>query len=317
MRLLVCGLVHPEEVCFFPDDLDVTVLDAPCRLSAGPFREAVERVRPDAALFQFFGDAARKAREIGVKDLRCPKAAWFLDSHVAGCREQELEVAKLFDTVFLAHSRYLPFFRQHRDCQWMPACVFACQGQHARFAYPRLAEVPSPCQQPEWDVTFLFCDWGKVHPDYPSRAKVLETLTPHLDKAGIRHFFGEDQQTAFERMSASRVCLNLSTAGDFNIRNFEILALGRPLVTDRTTDHGNVPRISEFCHYYDPNRPDSLIELLQDMDRLNDADRIRRGFEFVRRGHTNLHRIMYMLEVVVGKQYRLKAAEQRKDIPQV
>lgn len=304
MRVLVCGPIRPGELRCFPEDLDVTVLGFPAHLTRDEFWKGVDRACPDVVLFQFYANHALITRDLGVRKLQCPRAAWFLDSHVKACRRQELKVAKHFDAIFLTHSEYLPYFRKHKNVHWLPPSLYATTGQNDRFALPTLvAHPPVAPTSPAWDVSFIHADWGQPHPDYPPRAEVLKRLQPCFDRLGLRCFFGEDRSTGFDRMQDSRICLNLSNAGDVNIRNFEILALGRPLVTDRTPDHDRIAGLSEHCHFFDPNEPETLVTLLENAERLDDPERARRGWEYVIGGHTNLHRTLTMIEKLTGRSF--------------
>lgn len=140
-----------------------------------------------------------------------PRAAWFLDSH---SQPWHPEFAGRFDHVFVA--QYMALERFDRPVTWLPV---ACD--------PEIHTPPAGIE-PEHDVVFvghLYSD----HPLYERRRRLLRLL-------GERYNLGVYEGVYLQEMAAAmakgRVIFNVSTQGDLNMRVFEGLCSGRPLVSD-------------------------------------------------------------------------------------
>ena len=175
--------------------------------------EAARAVRPgwEPDLFLWVDTAIYYPLD-GMNRLACPKAAYFIDSHNE--LERHLEMAPLFDVVFVAQRAYIPAFRRagHPSVHWLP---LACDPDvHAKHALPKVH-----------DIGFV----GTINGDLnPRRVEMIELLKRHFP-VHVERCFLEDMARVF---SQSRIVLNQCVKNDLNMRVFEALSCGSMLLTD-------------------------------------------------------------------------------------
>ena len=300
-RVLILGLLDESELEMFPKKWKVGVLPHPARITKTIFQSAVANFRPNVILFQFFANQVNVVESWGLENIPCEKIAWFIDSHVSVCRQQELRVQGLFDKVYLTHSSYLS---QFDNALWIP-CGLKVAPYQPEFALSRLEVRPI---KPKYDVVFLYASYEGQIPDFNlvTREQIIRKLRKELDRRKMTYYFGQERKEYIKKMLQAKVCLNISLAGDLNIRNFEILALGQKLVTDKTVDHDGVPGLNHFCTFFARNASARVIaNTIQKAIKTPLRDREER-VEFAKR-HSNVVRCM---QLILGRSFTVKGATQ-------
>jgi glycosyltransferase involved in cell wall biosynthesis len=148
-----------------------------------------------------------------------PTIGYFIDSHSR--IDRHVKQAPLFDHVFVAQ-------RQYVDCipgaEWLPV---ACDPE---------VHTPTVVGEPEYDVAFVGNTYGDA-PAYRTRRHILHELENRYRCNFQEYVYFKDMANVY---ASARVALNISTGGDLNMRVFEAMCAGRPLLTD------DVPGLSEL-----------------------------------------------------------------------
>jgi glycosyltransferase involved in cell wall biosynthesis len=209
------------------------------------------------------------------------KAAWFLDSHSQHSWHREF--AQHFNHVFVAQRAYVDRF--DRPATWLPV---ACDPD---------IHTPPEGIEPEHDV--VFC--GHTYPGsplYERRRRLLAMLAEHYDLGVYKGAYLQDMAIAHAK---GRVVFNVSTSDDLNMRVFEALCSGRPLVTDWVPEAGIPELFGEPppMDFYQAN-----LEALKVIDEVlaSPPEALdfwgARGRAAVLARHTYRHRAQQMLEVM-------------------
>ena len=210
------------------------------------------------------------------KPFPCPTACYVIDTHM---RAEELRaLASQYDTVFVAQ----------RD----DALAFAAQGINAHWL-PLAAdiEVHAPATVPvDFDVGFV----GYIEAArYRERFQLLRGLSQEF-KVHVAKAYGRGMAEAYCRC---RVGFNKSLKGDVNMRLFEVMCMGLPLITDRI-GNGLADLFNEGEHYVGYDNEAELHNQVRGM-LADPAKRSRIGAagraEVLRR-HTYAHRATTILE---------------------
>ncbi len=147
----------------------------------------------------------------GLEFLSIPKAAYFIDTHLH--LESHVNVARLFDVVFLAQREYIPAFKERgiANVHWLPlGCDPEIHGKQ---------ETPKVC-----DIGFA----GSITQNHQRRALLLERLQRRFNVKVERVFLDEMAHL----YSGSRIVFNNAIRNDLNMRVFEALCAGSLLLTD-------------------------------------------------------------------------------------
>ena len=173
--------------------------------------------QPDACVWiEAGGDWRADLRPFGA-----PTIGYFIDSHSR--LAQHREAAPLFDKVFVAHKQHVTQVRA--DAEWLPV---ACDPD---------VHTPAVAGEPEYDVAFVGNTYPGV-PMYAERRRLLAMLSERYKVRVEAGVYFEDMANVY---TSARVAFNVSTAGDLNMRVFEAMCAGVPLVADGAEglrDHG-------------------------------------------------------------------------------
>ena len=204
------------------------------------------------SLVFIFYDTGGNSSARNLAGLKCPKVLLAGDTHhichpghrplgdlIDYCRSE------IFDLVLLDYNRQHGhfFLEAGLNAAWLP-CFSLTPFEH-------------PCDTPKkFDVTFiggLGC--------HPYRWHVLQSLT----SAGISVGYATaTQEHTAEIQSASKINLNISLNGDFNLRNLEVLAAGGLLMTDRLgAESGQSILLEDRHHCVMFDSPAECAELLR------------------------------------------------------
>ena len=214
----------------------------------------------------------------GAAPADIPWAGWFIDSHSHAWHPKW---AERFDHIFVAQHAHLSRF--DADAVWLPV---ACD--------PEIHTPPAGIE-PEHDVVFV----GHLYPGSP----LYERRRRLLDMLGERYNLGIYEGAYLKDMAIAhakgRVVFNVSTSGDLNMRVFEALCSGRPLVTDDVPEAGLrelfLPGRDLFVYTTESDLYSAIDWLLAGGPTDPTA---RQGRAEVLARHTYQHRAQQMLEVM-------------------
>lgn len=209
--------------------------------------------------------------EVKVRDpFPCPTACYVIDTHM---RPVELKaLARQYGTVFVAQrDDALAFAAEGLNAQWLPLAADS--------------EIHAPAQVPiEYDVGFV----GYIEATrYRERFQLLRAMSQEF-KVNVARAYGRGMAEAYCR---SRIGFNKSLKGDLNMRVFEVMAMGLPLLTDRI-GNGLTDLFEEGKHFVGYDDREELMEqvrrLLADEPLCGRIGRTAR--ERVLAEHTYAHR---------------------------
>lgn len=214
-----------------------------------------------------------------LEGVPCISAAYLIDVHQD--LHSRLQVANLFDAVFIAQKDYVAAFREigHPHAYWLP---LACD--------PEVHHVPSGARI--FDVGFV----GKLGYRGTKRCEILTRVLPRYKTNDYRLFY---QAYDMGRIyGQSKIIINASINGDLNMRFFEALAAGALLVTDRI-ENGLSDLFEEDIHYVGYSSVEEAIRKI-DFYLANDAERAKiaaAGQKLVLERHTYRNRWAQIVEL--------------------
>lgn len=174
-------------------------------------------------------DPGPLALPLGIDRASCLRVAYLVDVHLD--LEARLDLASLFDLVFVAQRDYVGAFNERgfTNSHWLP---LACD--------PVTHYVPGLAR--DIDLGFI----GKLGQVGTSRHELLTTILPSFQTNEYRRFYKPSEMGAL--YSRSKIVLNASINGDLNMRVFEAMASGALLITDRI-QNGLADLFVEGKHY--------------------------------------------------------------------
>jgi len=224
-----------------------------------------------------------------------PNAYWAVDTHLGyGYR---LHRAKQFDRVFTAQKDAVYQFEKDgaTNVSWLP---LACHPK----AHPTKAELleggmaPERMEQ-EWDIAFVGFMNDSHEPGFNSRVDYLDSLFWEFPNSWLstRCFFEEMAM----RYAKAKVGFNISIKKDLNMRFFEVLSLGVPLLTNRDV-FGVSDIFEDGVDYFGYEGPPEMISVAKEVLgneslRRSVADA---GHMKVRKGHTYQNRMASVIEAM-------------------
>lgn len=171
--------------------------------TTGPGHEGV-CINPD--LFVWVESGGGAPATISYHAIRFPSVAWFIDGHSQGAWHGEF--ANHFTHVYSAQKgdvgEYLPV---------------ACDPE---------THTPDAGIEPTHDVVFVGHLYAQS-PWYQRRRDLLKKLGERYDLKVYEGVYGKDLANAH---ATGKIVFNVSTLGDVNMRVFEAMCSGRPLITD-------------------------------------------------------------------------------------
>lgn len=153
----------------------------------------------------------------GIEDLPLPTVGYLIDLHVGGWRPA---AARFFDAVFYAQKDYGPAYCRaagHDQVHWLP--LAAAPDLHRQLDLPAV-----------YDVGFVG-NLTRAHRSTP-RAHRLRRLAERYRTNDFFRFYPPEEVA--QVYSQARLVVNISLAGDVNMRVFEGTACGALMVTDAT-----------------------------------------------------------------------------------
>jgi len=243
----------------------------------GTSAEVVDNLPPDfKPALLLWVDSGQSKLERGLAELDLPKAAWFIDTHVATAHR--IEIARHFDYVYLAQRAQIGEFIDAgiKHVRWLP---LACA--------PELHEGEPGAY--DYDVAFVG-SMGSASGDKRRHfiGRVREAFPNHF----IGQYWPHEMASAYRR---ARIVVNMCLNEDVNMRVFEALASGAMLITDHADG---------LDELFEPGRDlvvyrdeDEALELIARY-LADEGARVRiasQGRERALAEHTYAHRIQTML----------------------
>ena len=223
----------------------------------------------DPDLFVWVESGGGIPATINMHIATCPSIAWFLDGHSQGGWHKDF--ARAFTHVYSA--------QKYDVGEWLPV---ACDAD---------VHTPDAGIEPTHDVVFVGHLYAQS-PWYEKRRMMLRSLAQRYDPCVVEGAYCHDMANAH---ATGRVVLNIGTLGDLNMRVFEGLCSGRPLVTDDSPGLGVLFTEGEHLLAYTNERElcSAIDYLLANPDKASAMG--ARGREAVLAGHTYQDRARRML----------------------
>lgn len=205
-----------------------------------------------------------------------PNAVWWVDTHLG--KEYRIKRALQFDKVYLAQLNDVETFKKAgcKDVEWLPLA-----------AEPDLWK-PIPTVK-HYDVCFIgFLNCEK-------RIDYLDTLFKAFPDFfyAVRFF-----EAANEKFNESKMLFNISIRDDVNMRLFETISTGVPLITNRIENNGLEVLFTEGEHYLAYETPEEMVgKIRAHLAKYDSAQKIGiAGREHLLKNHTYEHRMKTVLE---------------------
>ena len=264
----------------------VTYVGLPCEQRPGydsttPVNEIIS-AWPEPPDLYLWIDPAGRYFPPGIEDLSVPTACYLIDVHLGKWRHQ---VARFFDTVFVAQKDYLEAFQHttgHEQVHWLP--LAAAPDVHRQWDLPRV-----------YDVGFVG-NIALAHRGTP-RAYRLQLLAEQFHTNDFYRFYSPEE--VGQVYSQSRIVFNSSIAGDVTMRVFEGTACGALVLTDTVANGlGELFEVGREIVTYEDN-VDLLGQLNYYLSREEERARIARaGQQRTQAQHTYAHRVQTILDTV-------------------
>lgn len=149
--------------------------------------------------------------------------------------------------------------------------------------------------KPDLDIAFV---GNVILPVHQQRHELLKRLQTSFSTAVVTRAFGDE---VCEIMARGRLAFNHCAVFDVNMRVFEAMAMGRPVLTNRDAEYnGLFDLFTDGEHLIAYDNENDIVDkasyyLTHDEEREAIA---RKGYERVLANHTYLHRVDTILETV-------------------
>jgi 2-polyprenyl-3-methyl-5-hydroxy-6-metoxy-1,4-benzoquinol methylase/Tfp pilus assembly protein PilF len=222
-------------------------------------------------------DSGQATLEKGLAELDIPKAAWFIDTHIATAHR--IEIARQMDFVYLAQRGQIQEFLDAgiKHVRWLP---LGCG--------PEIHNTPRG--ELEYDVAFV----GSVaSASGDNRRQFIEAVREQFPNHYIGQCWPHEMGEAYAR---AKIVVNMCLNDDVNMRVFEAMASGALLITDNADGLKELFADGEELVVY-RDVPHALELIAKYLENDDARERIARaGRERVHSDHTYARRIQTMLE---------------------
>lgn len=220
----------------------------------------------------------------GHEELDVPCAWWAIDSHLHMSYDRHFFKARVYDHIFVAQKHHVA---RYQDWAWTSSSWLPLAADPSVFR-------PEPAEL-SFDVGFVGSALPGLH---DARRGLLKRILRRFDRVLIAR--GAFRRDAARELSRCRLVFNRSLHRDVNMRVYEAMACGRPLLTDRLPDECGleaVARDGETAFLYDDvTLEDTIASLLEDEERL---DRVAQaGRDCILAAHSYEHRVHEILRVL-------------------
>lgn len=222
-----------------------------------------------------------------------PCAYWAIDTHLGyGYR---LWKARHFDRVFVAQQPAEAALKKDgiENVRWLP---LACHPEAHVTKQELLTRGIAPdLVEQRWDIAFVGYLQDNYQEGYNSRVDYLDALFTAFPNSRLatNRFF---EEMAIRYVKA-KLGFNVSIKRDLNMRVFEVMSTGTPLLTNRDVD-GIDEMFTDGVDYFGYKGKEEMVEVARHALSLNgEREEVgAHGFYKVRGQHTYVHRMETIIE---------------------
>ncbi len=232
----------------------------------------------------------------GIDKLKIPTACYMIDSHTQ--LMWHVNWAKQFSFVFVAQKEYIPAFERAgcKNVSWLP---LACD--------PEIHK-PHEWKSEKYDIGFI----GNVYEGsgiYKRRRDLIEKLKRNFD-VYVTTAYGEDMS---KELSKCKIAFNCAVKNDLNMRVFEAMATGVPLLTDEAV--GLTELFDSYQHFVYYNDKDLIPMVKEYLAKPELLDRVSKlGMDEVLTNHTYRRRCHYIMNVIERHKRKQASIESKKQL---
>jgi hypothetical protein len=269
-RLNILTLEHADDL-LEPNDIVTDIQDAPSVMALLPPNWTPHLV----VTIQSGGPGW-----VNVAKLACPTAYISVDTWH---ESDEFTSARSSDFVFVAQRVFEPYMKEtgSRNAHWLP---LACSPEH---------HFPVP-MEPEADVVFV----GSTK--YAANEQRMQRLSRLDEKFSVVILDGVGGPVMCGISCRGRLTFNSSIAEDLNMRVFEVLAMGQPLLTNRDAEINGLLDLFEDGKHLITYTDEDLVETVRSWLALPEEYKAigQAGRTEVLARHTYEHRVLKLLETI-------------------
>lgn len=299
-KVVISGPWHERDRKYLENSEDLRIVHFPHLNSIADFPFFIENAKQaDLVILSLFGpnlDCYFNIPELlpFLHDTNIRKVYWTQDAqHPYG---MALQYQKFFNKYYLNYldSSYYMYKYYKAEPYWLPSCFFST-------GVDELIELISLPRKIEKDIIFPYTDHR-----IDDRQVVVDRIKEKLSDYGLNYYLGKIQfgLPYLHALQESKICLNISTRGSLNIRNFEVLALNRILLAEKVTDHDRINMDLSHAYFFkrDLSNFDEALERA-----LNDTlANIRTSNDIIKR-HMLIHRYVEIINNELNTHYKVQS----------
>jgi hypothetical protein len=250
--------------------------------------------KADLVIFGLFGnnlDAYFRIPELHYffREPLIRKVMWTQDAqHEWG---MGLPYQRFFRRYYLNHSRSLDKYDEVKP-YWLPSCFCS-------LGIDELINLLSDPVEIKKDIIFPYIKY-----DLDDRPIIASRIEQKVSQRGLISYFGYiDYGIPYLRaVQGSRICLNISTLGSLNIRNFEVWGVDRVSLAEKVVDHDKINVDLTHTYFFDRDLS-NFDEALE--KALNDASQDIHTSRDVINQHMLVHRYVEIINNELATNYRV------------
>ncbi|MDR3362964.1 MAG: FkbM family methyltransferase [Desulfovibrio sp.] len=275
-KILISGDIFEEDLSCIGGSTQMKVKTLPFMDQIDIDSLCVEAADADLLIFRLTGqnpltfieNCKRKNKWATFEKIACPKVVWSQDSHHMHPHETRAE--PYFTRFYVAHGNYIDKFSSR--AVWLPCCYTGSSLQ----AFLRLAKIELPKDRELISVYSAY--FGS------KRNPILYEISKILQKQKVRYLFGRIHGNQYINatpygdllygLKSSSISLNVPFLDDFNIRNFESIAMNCSLLAIETSEHKKVDLDYSHTFFFKSdlsNFVDALHDALEDISEKKDV----------------------------------------------
>lgn len=295
-KVVIRGPWHERDRKYITDSEDLQIIHFPGMNSTADYASFTEAVKEaDLVIFALFGANLDSHFEIPellpfLHDNNIRKVYWTQDAqHEWG---MGLEYQQWFHRYYLNYSGYMDKYDEVETC-WLPSCFFS-------IGIDELTELISFPKEIDRDIIFPYTYYS-----LDDRILVAKRIQEKLSDYGLNSYLGniEFGLPYLRSIQESKICLNISKLGSLNIRNFEVLALNRILLTEKVADHDRIKMDMSHTYFFKRDLTDFDDALKK---ALNDTATDIRTSDDILNNHMLVHRYIEIINNELDTQYKVQ-----------
>lgn len=295
-KVVIRGPWHETDREHIENSEDLQIVHSPHLNSSTDIASFIETSKKaDLVIMALFGanlDSHFENTELlpFLYDINIRKVYWTQDAqHEWG---MGVKYQKYFRRYYLNYSDSMSIFDNVETC-WLPSCFFS-------MGIDDLIELIRFPKETERDVIFPYVEYG-----LDDRSLVVKRIESKLLKYGLNYYLGEIEGGLhyLQSLQETRICLNISTLGSLNIRNFEVLALNRILLAEKVKDHDRITMDLSHTYFFRRDLSDFDEALKQ---ALNDNSNSIRTANNIINHHMLVHRYVEIINNELNAYYKVR-----------